>query len=396
MKNNSSFYIKLVTTAALCAAVVNASQAGTLYVSYASTGEVVRFAADGSVTSFASGLRIPENLAWDGSGNLYVAELDSRGTSSIAKITPTGVKTTFASGLGGAAGLAVDKSGNVFASDVWDLVIYKFSPEGSKSVFASGVYSIGLTFDSNGNLYAADTGFAENSFVGRIYRFTPDGSRTTFASDLGYPWCVAFDKAGNLFASDAQTASIWKFTPGGLKSTFASGLGGSVACIAFDEQENLFYTDQNGFISKLSSQGVPTLFASVPGKNPTGLIFAPVTVTALGFSGLYAPYAPPSERTFKIPSTVPLKWQYTNSSGQVISSASAAPSVKISPSSCGGSEGVQVMLTDAGTSGYQYDAATSSWQFNWQTAGLAPGCYSISISSAQTGQTNGPFPVQLR
>ena len=181
-----------------------------------------------------------------------------------------------------------------------------------------------------------------------------------------------------------------------MKSTFASGLGGSVACIAFDEQENLFYTDQNGFISKLSSQGVPTLYASVPGKNPTGLLFAPAIATPLGFLGLSAPYAPPAERTFKIPSTIPLKWQYTNSAGQVISSASAAPSVKITPSLCGGPEGVQVVLNDAGTSGYQYDASTSSWQFNWHTAGLSPGCYSISISSAQTAQTNGPFPIQLR
>ena len=77
---------------------------------------------------------------------------------------------------------------------------------------------IGLAFDSAGNLFEADV----NS--GNIYEFTPDGTRSTFASGLNGPFGLAFDSAGNLFEADEVSGNIYEFTPGGTRSTFASGL----------------------------------------------------------------------------------------------------------------------------------------------------------------------------
>src|SRR6267143_621928 len=76
---------------------------------------------------------------------------------------------------------------------------------------------------------------------GTIFKFTPDGTKSTFASGLSNPRGLAFDASGNLFEADGTSNTIFKFTPNGTKSTFASGLSGP-AGLAFDASGNLFET----------------------------------------------------------------------------------------------------------------------------------------------------------
>jgi hypothetical protein len=123
---------------------------------------------------------------------------------------------------------------------------------------------------------------------------------------------------------------------------------------------------------------------------------ATTTVIAVyGFSGLLPPYqAPPT--TFKLGRTIPLKWQYTDYTGTVIDSSSAAPYVEVRFVSSSVGEGDSISIEDPGTSGRQYDPLTYTWQFNWQTKGLSTGTYAIYIVCGQTGQRNGPFLIQLR
>src|SRR5215467_14755413 len=73
------------------------------------------------------------------------------------------------------------------------------------------------------NLFMSDgySGLAHN--LGHIYKFTPLGVVSTFASGLDGPEGLAFDKAGNLYVT-SFLGHIYKFTPGGARSTFASGL----------------------------------------------------------------------------------------------------------------------------------------------------------------------------
>src|SRR4051812_3156370 len=82
-------------------------------------------------------------------GDLYVGDV---GSNSIFKFTPDGTKTTFASGLNGPAGLAFDSKGNLYATDGFGSTIFKFTPAGEKSIFASDLeYPAGLAFDGSGN-----------------------------------------------------------------------------------------------------------------------------------------------------------------------------------------------------------------------------------------------------
>src|SRR5260370_573381 len=78
----------------------------------------------------------------------------------------------------------------------------------------------GLAFDATGNLFVGDAA------QGTITRFTPDGTRTAFASGLNGPTGMAFDSAGNLYVAQGgfNNATIIKITPSGAKSVFATGM----------------------------------------------------------------------------------------------------------------------------------------------------------------------------
>ena len=165
-------------------------------------------------------------LAFDAAGNLF-----ERGKDSIFKFTPDGKKSTFASGLGtyGVYNLAFDAAGNLFVSDEDSHSILKFTPDGKKSTFATGFNPSGMAFDDKGNLFVADQ---EHS----IFKFTPDGTRSTFANDLstvggkGFRTnSMVFDRSGNLFESDDRGQRIIKFSPDGTQSAFASGVRGDLA-----------------------------------------------------------------------------------------------------------------------------------------------------------------------
>jgi hypothetical protein len=113
------------------------------------------------------------NLALDAAGNLFVGA-----GHSIFKYTPDGTKSTFATGLRMPLGLCFDGKGNLFVSDGEantarsQRSILKFGLNGRKSTFVSGISSFGMAFDRSGNLFVADNvGRAEKN---SIFKFTPD------------------------------------------------------------------------------------------------------------------------------------------------------------------------------------------------------------------------------
>src|SRR5205814_33016 len=113
-------------------------------------------------------------LDFEAAGNLF-----ERGKDSIFKFTPDGKKSTFASGLGtyGVYNLAFDAAGNLFVSDEDSHSILKFTPDGKKRTFATGFNPSGMAFDDKGNLFVADQ---EHS----IFKFTPDGTSSSFTVDV--------------------------------------------------------------------------------------------------------------------------------------------------------------------------------------------------------------------
>jgi len=248
-------------------------------------GFIYKYNPGGVQSIFAAGLSLPRGVAFDHSGNLFVATntFDSvSGTLqvSIVKITPGGVQSTFATLSGNLKGQGVrfDGAGNLFvvANDLNDpnltSTIYKFTPGGVQSTFGSVPgQGFGLAFDSAGNLFVTI-----NALYGvdpsEIWKFAPDGTSSVFATnpETVSAWGdLAFDRFGNLFNStdsDTPTADkILKFTPDGEQSDFATGFT-EPRGLAFDRGGNLFVVNRSfeppGDILKFTPNGVEHVFAS--------------------------------------------------------------------------------------------------------------------------------------
>lgn len=300
--------------------------------------------ADG--TGAAARLGDPDGVAVDGAGNVYVADTFN---STIRKITPAGVVTTLAgsAGLtGGADGtgaaarfnlpeaVAVDGAGNVYVADTQNFTIRKITADGVVTTLA-GSAGVGgsadgtgaaarfnnptsVAVDSAGNVYVADRGNAT------IRKITPAGVVTTFAGSAGTtgqadgagaaarfnnPAGVAVDGAGNVYVADAFNGTIRKITPAGAVTTLAGspGTGGStdgtgaaarfsiVTGVAVDGSGNVYVADQfNNTIRKITPAGAVTtlagtasLFGSADGTGTAARFDGPTGVAADGNGNVY-------------------------------------------------------------------------------------------------------------
>jgi hypothetical protein len=290
-------------------ALVTAAHAQNLYVSaqVPPSHAILEFTPQGARSTYASGLEHPRGLAFDTTfSNLFVAEILNRDDIDLGRALKFNLRNK-ATTLGSAAhftfeGLATDMAGNayVMASDdnspTLAGTIFKFTPDGERIVFGSvpGTTgdnepqpSWGLAFDSAGTLYAADGG------AQTIYKFAPNGARTIFVGPSAfdpsvYPVGLAFDSSGNLFVSTNALSNfsgndtILKFTASGMKSIFATGLNFPRG-LAFDSLGYLFVAEVNqpelgqpGDILKFPpGGGLPTVFASFSVGRPEFLTFGP-------------------------------------------------------------------------------------------------------------------------
>jgi hypothetical protein len=154
------------------------SRADNLHVS---VGIILKFDSSGNESVFAnSGLNTPWGLAFDGSGDLYVA---NAGNNTIEEFNLNGTGSVFAtSRLDCPIGLAFDGSGNLFVANYGNNTIEEFNPNGTGSVFAttsSGVSNpYGLAF------------FGDDLYVGNAGNNTIE----KFNSTGGRGLCLVLDK----------------------------------------------------------------------------------------------------------------------------------------------------------------------------------------------------------
>ncbi len=138
--------------------------------------------------------------------DLYVVD---GSTGAILKFTPDGTKSTFASGLDQPAGLAFDRTGNLFVVESATGSILKFAPDGTRSTFASELASpAGLAFDNSGNLFVTDVICGSDVGCGVIYKFDVSGTKSTFAADTYHLVNLAFDFGGGLYAASQGLTNI--------------------------------------------------------------------------------------------------------------------------------------------------------------------------------------------
>jgi len=248
------------------------------------TGSVPSLPPNGGVvTTRASGLSNPNDVAIDSAGNVFVADLYN---NRIAKVTPAGVVSAFTTGINYPQSLAFDSSGNLFVAEYGSNRILKVTSAGVASPFAgsgsngsadglgtAATFSTvrGLTVDSANNVYVADT------YNNKIRKITPAGQVTTYATMSSNPYAVAMAPNGTLYVAEYDTHRISKVTTTGVVSVFAgSGTSGSTDGtgtaaqfnnpngITVDAAGTIYVADySNHLIRKITSAGQVTTIAGL-------------------------------------------------------------------------------------------------------------------------------------
>ena len=210
--------------------------AGNLYISDAYANRI-RKVSGGTITTIAgngaaayggdgglainAGIDVPQGIAFDSSGNLYIAEFNSH---RVRKVTPSGSITTVA--------------GNGIPS---------YYGDGGPATLAGLYNPIAVAVDASGNLYIADqannairkvSGGIISTIAGQgvsVIGFSGDGGPAS-QSKLASPTGVFVDGAGNVYAMDAGNIRVREILSGapGLSAfpgslTFSGTAGGTVA-----------------------------------------------------------------------------------------------------------------------------------------------------------------------
>ncbi|RXH54790.1 choice-of-anchor D domain-containing protein [Granulicella sibirica] len=229
------------------------------------------FSGDGGASTAAE-LNLPNDIAIDASGNLYIAD---SGNNRIRKIDTTGIITTVAGGLqdAGSAGvntplsLNLDASGNLYFSDSGNSKVQELFPAGIKPFAATMVGASApaqtVTISNIGNVDAT---------IASAASFSLGGNATDFALSGGT--CLS---GATLPANGGSCTLQITFTP------VAAGLRTLSISIA----DNALNSPQSFVISGTGTQGVSTLTWPAPASIPygTALTSAQLNAVATGASG---------------------------------------------------------------------------------------------------------------
>lgn len=232
-----------------------------IITTFAGTPGTAGYGGDGGGATGAF-LTAPAGLAFDSAGNLYIADSGNNVIRKVAAPTSsssTNTITTYAGsfanggkylGDGGPASkagmsvpvaVAVDASGNLYIADSNNNVVRKvstnliistlagngnpgFSGDGGNPAFAKLSHPKGVTVDSSGNVYIADT------LNSRIRLVSPNSTtintvigtgQAAYFGDNGpglqaavnFPAGLSLDGSGNLIISDTDNSVIRKFVP---------------------------------------------------------------------------------------------------------------------------------------------------------------------------------------
>ena len=245
---------------------------GDLFVANA-IGETVSEFAPGSTAPSATltGLNDPIALAFDARGDLFVANRRANTVSEFAPGSTTPTATLY--GLNDPRALAFDARGNLFVANFAGATVSKFAPGSTRPTatlrlnMTNSAQPIALAFDTSGNLFVA------NPNINRVSKIPPGFStpRNTLYGVNG-PTALAFDAHGDLFVASNKGNTVSEFAPGSIFPTATlTGLNNPRA-LAFDAHGNLFVLNSTTVSEFAPGSSTPT--ATLTGLNsPTALAF---------------------------------------------------------------------------------------------------------------------------
>lgn len=207
-------------------------------------------------TKLWDGFSSPVGMAFDATGNLYVAEW---GAGRVSRIDSQGRRSIFAEGLSGPSGLAIGADGTIYVASYSRDEVYRFTPAGVRSVHVTGLATpAGIGFDRAGRLLIAnrrtnqilavgangrletvieglqtpvgavqtpDGGYVVSNIGGGVTIIRPDGTRIEAGKDFRTPGPgVAITKEGRVFVVDYGGTTVREILSNGKSRSVADGL----------------------------------------------------------------------------------------------------------------------------------------------------------------------------
>ncbi len=285
-----------------------------------------------AVPLVSSGLSIPNGVAVDGAGDVYIAD---GGNNAIKKWSPASnaVTTLVSSGLNFPGGVAVDGVGNVYFTDENHAALKEWMAASNTviTLVSSGLeYPFGVTLDRAGNVYVADYGqdaikewtvgnntltslvsgqvdlggvavdaagnvYFDNNYSGSVVEklTRANGLVTTVASSgLDSPYGMAVDGSGNVYIADTFNAAVKKWTAASQTvTTLDADALNHLYGVALDGAGNIYIADtDNNVISELPHafvDGMPKTEGSAAGSDALPVVL-PATEN---LSGPLAPFS---------------------------------------------------------------------------------------------------------
>jgi sugar lactone lactonase YvrE len=206
-------------------------------------------------------------------GDLYMAD---NGTFNIDQITPGGVSTVYAAQTTLSPNrqpqwLTIRSDGTIFTTNFGGQnQTQQISPTGAQSLLGPGnsygSVPTGIAWDPNN---FTDVLFATAN-NGILQMNSSTGSYSVLYSGSDILGSIVFGGDGDLYAADSTAGTILHFTANNVKfgtgggTIFASGLGTATG-LAFDAAGNLYVTNQNNVIQKVSTSGQVTTYDTLGG-----------------------------------------------------------------------------------------------------------------------------------
>jgi uncharacterized protein (TIGR03437 family) len=363
-----------------------------------------------SASLFANGSI--SGLAVDAAGNLYISDGENH---VIRKVNTAGIISTFAgtgapgfSGDGGPAtaatlnfpaGIALDSAGNLYIADASNNRVRKVNTAGIISTYAgngnvvfsgdgvqattTAVQPEGLTVDSAGNLYIAETSDSRirkvdtsgviTTIAGQTKKtsgFSGDGGPATAAALAG-PIGMVVDPSGNLYFADNSNSRVRKVSAAGIITTYAGisgnsstpiGDGGPATSAFLGNTKDVVLDSAGNLYIASSAGGVVRIRKVTPGA--AGLSASP---TSLSFA-------------YTIGGTTPTGQTVTVSNASAVSFTAAA-------STTSGNDWLSVTPTSGAT--------PSTLTVSVNPAGLPGGVYQGAVTLTPNGGSAVSFSVTL-
>lgn len=219
----------------------------------------------------------PAALAFDSSGNLYVANDTGTGRVPVYPPGATAPSRTVTQLVSNPRALAVDRSDNLYvANGYFNVGVYA---SGSSTLLRKlrSFFPMSIAFDRADNVYVGSSSGPYGGNNSSVLVFARNSSRTlrSIANGISDPQSLALDSSGNVYVADTNLSLIAVYPKGAVKPQrrIRSGIRGPVA-LRVDTSGDLYVANNiSSTVTVYAPGGLKPLRTIISGiSRPTALL----------------------------------------------------------------------------------------------------------------------------